>query len=393
MFQISPPFSRLSAILFALLALTCSGCVPTVTWLPDSSGFICTGGKDETRLIHYDLTTGRPHVLVEDTGAGTNCPAVSPDGKQIALAKLIVKPGQKEMSLQVIVYRIAGKELKRSKVFDWVVINDPTPNGKMTPDREALPQLFWTPKGDKVLMSTCGYTAIYDITADKLIHAGEGWLLIFGTTPVRPDGAGFLFMKNFGSWMGRKNNKKVSDPGFTFVDWDGKEQPLKAPALFTDGAALEKEKDNNKLLALLLPFMYQSGWSADVAQVSWNRDRLRYLTGKGEAVLDRIEPAVTKDDWHIVQQYSFPAGKAQVRIVMKWDEKNPQPKGDLRVEFLKMGEEMPKILCETGGVLIPSPNGKLAAIRTRTSADGKESEAVIVVDDQGEIVVRLPLDR
>jgi len=147
---------------------------------------------------------------------------------------------------------------------------------------EGLAQLFWAPAGDKILMHTFGYTGLYDVKADRLIHAGKGMLLIFGGTPVRPDGAGFLVMKNAMTWLDNSGKGKATDPGFVFLDWDGKERPLQAPALLLDAKALEKEKDANKLAALLCPALYDSGWEKDVAQVSWNVDRLRYLTGKGE---------------------------------------------------------------------------------------------------------------
>jgi hypothetical protein len=222
-----------AALLLFILVMASAGCVPSLTWLPDSSGFICTAGKDGTRLIHYDLGKGESHTLVEDTGAGTNWPAISPDGKQIAVAKLVMKPGRKQTALQVVLYSLAGEERKRSKVFDWLEAKQPA--GSTTPDRNILPQLFWAPKGDKVLVTTPGYTAIYEVKGDRLVHAGEGWLLIFGTTPVRPDGAGFLLMKNAGGWLQREKKEKVPDPAFTFVDWEGGEQPLKSPALLTNG--------------------------------------------------------------------------------------------------------------------------------------------------------------
>jgi hypothetical protein len=42
-------FFWLSAVL-----LTCvTGCVPGITWLPDSSGFVCMAGHNGEKLVHY----------------------------------------------------------------------------------------------------------------------------------------------------------------------------------------------------------------------------------------------------------------------------------------------------------------------------------------------------
>jgi hypothetical protein len=387
---------------FALLvqALASAGCFPNAAWLPDSSGFIYTAGKGSTRLIHYDMAKGEKHVLVDDTGAGTNWPAVSPDGERIAVAKVIVQPGKKQTTLQVILYSSAGKEMQRSKIFDWMETNQPAPAGKAPKDPTLLPQLFWVPDADQILVSTAGYKAIYDVKADRLLHAGEGWLLIFGNTPVRPDGGGYLVMKNARNWLERKDKDAVPDPGFAFVDWSGKEQPLKSPGLLTDRDALQKEKDANKLIGLLCPYLFQSRWDGNVAQVSWHGDRLRYLIGKGEVVLDRIEKARTKDGVAIIKEHEFPEGQAQVRLVLtSWDEKNPQKDGIPRIEIVKAGQKEPKVLVErVHAVMAPAPNGKFVALRTLPHGGGKPGSPqvppmVIVVNDRGEVVARVPVDR
>ncbi len=53
-----------------------SGCYPGIAWLPDSSGFVYTGGKDERQLLLYDLKTKASRVVVADVG-GPAWPAVS----------------------------------------------------------------------------------------------------------------------------------------------------------------------------------------------------------------------------------------------------------------------------------------------------------------------------
>ncbi len=384
---------RVAVPLLCALALTTAGCVPGFAWLPDSSGLIFSAGERGQKLVHYDLARNRRHVLVEDTGAETNWPAVSPDGRQIAVAKLLLKKGEKKTNLQVLLYSRAGKLLKRSKVFDWAESDKPAPSDANN-DRTAWPQLFWGPKDDKIIVHAVGYTAIYDAQADRLIHAGQGWLLAFGGTPVRPDGAGFLIIKNWQRWLksGDGKNQQGVDPEFTFVDWRGKVQPLKAPGLFLDPAALKKEKDENKLMALLCPALYESGWRGDVASVSWNEDRLSYLTGKGQAVLERIKPDRTADGLLIMRRHQFPGRQSRVRVVVA--AKNIQQSRPLRVEILKPGQQEPQILLDQvqNCVLIPAPNGKLLAVRTLASGNKSRGEVIVVVNATGDVVARIPVD-
>jgi hypothetical protein len=390
----------LVALLFLLGTLSSSGCVPGVAWLPDSSGFIYTSGEHFTKLVHYDVAKGEQHVLVEDTGAGTLWPALSPDGQRIAVAKLTLTKGQKTTKLQVILYSRAGKELERSKVFDWVELEKPAPTEAET---SMLPQLFWAPQGNKIIVHTSGadqggYTAIYDVKADRLIHAGEAQLLTFGSTPVRPDGAGFLVMKNmhWPNWWEKKAGEADPDPQFAFVDWQGKEKALKPPAFLLDADALKKEKDANKLGGLLWPAFYESGWQGDVAQVSWNVDRLRYLTSKGEAVLESIKAEKTKDGALVMRQYQFPGGGPRLRVVVtKWDDQKPENAGPARLEVLKAGQQEPQVILEDimPCVLIPAPNGKRVAVWTSLKdKKGKDQPLVLVVDDQGK-ATRLPVDQ
>jgi hypothetical protein len=374
-----------------------AGCIPGVGWLPDSSGFVFTAGPTNTRLVHYDLAKGRQEVLVEDTGAGTLWPAVSPDGKRIAVARWAVTKGQKQTSLQVIIYSRAGKELSRSKMLDWIVLKD---QGPQASDRSALPLLFWAPQGDRIVVTTAVHTGIYDLKKNELVYSGPGILLAFGGSAVRPDGAGFLVIKN-SEWMqswDRKDAKRDINPGFAFVTWDGKEEALKPPALLVDAVALKKEKDGNKLGGLFWPALYNSAWHGNVAEVSWNVDRLRYLTGKGEAVLDRIPADKTSDGLLVKQRYKFPGGRAELRVVMsKWDDQKPDRADVPRVEVLKTGQKEPQVILDKSEacVLIPAPNRKLLALHTGVGERKGRAhpDTILVINDQGEVVANLAVGR
>src|SRR5437660_11025954 len=134
-------FKRRSLVWHPLVAVPCllaaAGC-RTVGWLPDSSGFVYTDDRDCRRLVHYDVTTGKRNVLVAQMPARTPWPAVSPDGKHVAVARLLKAAGQKKAdALQVILYDLKGKEVRRSPEFPWGPARD---NG-----REDYPYtgVFW----------------------------------------------------------------------------------------------------------------------------------------------------------------------------------------------------------------------------------------------------------
>src|SRR5262245_61151427 len=160
----------------AVLALTTgTGCVPDVAWLPDSSGIIYTATdwpgsgpnapkRPNGRLVHYDLAKKTPRVVAE-TGTDTIQPALSPDGKRVAVARMTWEKGNAP-TLQVVVYDLSGKEVQRSKSFEW----GDAPRSEVGFER--YPQLFWAPRGNKVLVSAYKHSSICDLDADKAVMLG-----------------------------------------------------------------------------------------------------------------------------------------------------------------------------------------------------------------------------
>jgi hypothetical protein len=381
-------------------ALSTIGCVPGVAWLPDSSGFIYTSGEEFTRLAHYDVTSHQSKVLVENTGAPTLWPALSPDGKRIAVGRLILVKGQKQSKLQVILYDRSGKELKRSQEFDWLQGDQPAKSEKLN-DMGAAPQLFWAPRGERIVIQSIGkepYAAIYDVKADRLLHSGQAVLLSFGGTPIRPDGAGFLLMKNtrWPNWWDKKPGEIDPDPQFTFVDWEGKEKMLKPPAALLDGEALKKETDPLKLYALLFPAYFESRWRGDVAELTYGPDRLRYEIAKGEAVLDKVKLETTREGHVVLRQHAIPGGQATLRVVaLKQKDGERKNTDSSRLEVVKAGRQEAQVLIPELNflpVLVPAPNGKHVAIWSQVKENNREKGAVLlVVDHQGEVTGRIEL--
>jgi len=149
----TPFLRRLGPALAGLAFLAVTGCeLPGVAWLPDSSGIVFTENKG-TRLVHYDLKKKARRVIVNDTGTRTTWPAVSPDGKQVAVARWTAIPG-KASQLQVILYNLDGKEAHRSRAYAWRPLE--TQKVELGPTH-----LFWG-RADKLLVWTGEETAIYD---------------------------------------------------------------------------------------------------------------------------------------------------------------------------------------------------------------------------------------
>jgi hypothetical protein len=373
-----------------VMALGSAGCLPGAAWLPDSSGIVYTGGKEFTKLIHYDLTRGEQKILVADTRAPTLWPAVSPDGKRIAVAHIATKEKNGPATLQVILYDRGGKEVQRSKVFPW------TDKSESRGDKDPPPQLFWGPRDQGVIIGDAGNknVGIYDPKMDRLVNLKDAWLLNFAGGPVRPDGAGFLVMHGAGEFIDDRGGKTEKPPAFSLVSWDGSKQAIKPPPLLLDKAALQKEKDLNKLVGLLSPYAYQSGWDDDVAWVRWNVDRLRYFTKKGEAVIDSVKPLVV--DGRVVQlQHKFPGGQAEVRVVSAFDAEKQadRPNGRLRIEVLKAGQEKAEVLLEKARLCVPtvSPNGRMLALwcvgdKMKQAQDPMD---ILIVNDKGAVVAKL----
>src|SRR5262245_41624131 len=147
--------------LAAFFLVVVSGCTfatglnEGVVWLPDSSGLVYTVPGHHTQLFFYNIATRNHRVLVQDTNTWTNWPAVSPDGKQVAVASLDYVKG-KPGTLQLIRYDFDGKQVARSPSLPWT---------KMRADLEEKNPtwlgpagLFWAPQGDKLIVTD--YTSL-----------------------------------------------------------------------------------------------------------------------------------------------------------------------------------------------------------------------------------------
>jgi hypothetical protein len=354
---------RILASLVLAVALLTAGCIPAgMVWLPDSRGFIYPSGKDLQSISFYDVAKREHRVLVKDTGAMTLYPALSPDGKQIAVARLRCGGNQAGIA-QVMIYDREGKELHRSPELTWgEAAADPK-------ERQLLGTvLFWDMTGKKLLVSgifqSVPRSGIYDL-ATKRMSMMDGQLLVFGNTPVRPDGKGFLV----GGFR--------TGPEIAFVDWEGKRQQVALGAGVID--------NDEKKFILSYPWSFLSRWDGDTAEVGYKDWRVRLDTKKLVGTLKSRPATEARVGTEILQQQHAFTGGVKIRALVSENSEGKFEKS--RLEIITPKAEKPRAVVEEGKGFFGfslSPDKKLLAIWCVD--DGASKSRLYVVNSIGEVV-------
>jgi len=374
-------FLQLPLQLLILAAFASTGCVPNIDWLPDSSGIIYTTtdwpdvhAQLQGKLIHYDLKK-KAARLIAKTESNTIQPALSPDGKRIAVARLnlawpLGRPPEKgkQPTLQVVVYDLEGKEIHGSKPMAWG--EEPWDS-----EGERFPQLFWAPRENKVLVYANKRTGIYNLGNSQAVML-EAVPSIYGTSPIRPDGKGFLVAKK--------------DETIAFVDWEGKESAIAGPA--------EKLNASEKEILNFPTAVSWSRWEGRVAIATWNAKELRIDTAKKTAELQNVDKAVWALDGKEIQQlYTFPGGKTKLAVVYLVSPRDLRQAylPTVRVDLIGPEPDRRRTLIESTPFcgVYPSPNNELVALRCFTP-DPKNKEEhpldqIMVVNQKGEVVAEI----
>jgi hypothetical protein len=416
----------LCSVCAATLLSAVSGCVPGVTWLPDSSGFYFTTGNhdfdarskpnDTARLLFFDVATRKIRVLPE---RGHNCiwPAVKPDGTEIAVSRLIPGPN-KSVRLQLVFFNREGKRLRTSKAFQVSGFY----NG----------QVFWSPKGGKLLITSSG---IYDVATDTfrplsvgvppdvgascaglaVSPLGPGPLLATsalvpvlvgdfhshitvlqgGPTPFPSSGKGFLAYIQV--------LKSGGDSGFlAFIDVSGKVHPIDVtPA--EEFAKAELPPRRLQWYQLMERVRYRPEWERNVAVAEVGGYQVRIDTEKLVAnIVKTPEEKVDRDGKWIDQEFSLAKSTNRLRVIQIAQERtvdlgsnkpSPAKKPPFRIELLHARANKAQVLVPGADecLLFPSPNREYLAVGWLlwNDAGGRPTMRLMVINQQGEKIADL----
>jgi hypothetical protein len=357
------------------LALLPVGCIESVAWLPDSSGFLYTTGRSTCTLRLFDVSKNEDRLLVEDTKTATFLPAISADGKRIAVARIVRDKGVPD-SLQLIFYDLAGKETGRSKMLRLL-----RPGPKVDEQKLVACYLYWDHGGNRILVSDMSedtpLTSVYDVKNDRFKVLEGAFASAFGGTPFRPDGKGFLVAKP----------AKGRSLRFAFVDWDGVEQPIAM-----DVKALDKDDDHARREMVILPWLYDSSWKADIARVQRGSFGIQVdtasLTGMPYAV---AAAEATLDGDSVVSKHRFAGGDLTLYLLeaenATADKHNRQRIVAVDAKTRKTTVVLDKLaVC----VLFPSPDKRKVAVwcSTRDVNGQQEQRLFAVIDQAGKIIAQ-----
>ncbi len=349
--------------LIAFPILTLAGCLPGGTWLPDSSGFVFTAGRNYEQLMLFDAKTGKTSVLVKNMGGSTFWPAVCPDGKQIAVAHQKPK-GKGEGTLQLVFYDRGGKELKRTEEFPWHPVDAKKPY--------MHPLVFWSPTGDKILISaSLDGSGLYDTKKEKL-RRFEGMPIIIGNSPFRPDGKGFL------AFVFEKDKEVI-----LWMDSNLRRTALRKST---------KELVESDLIRWVInaPFLCDSWWEGSDAYSRYDIWQVRFNLQLNDLSTIKTEPERGADLKRVHRRFQFPKTKTQVRLVTTEEYASAGVIDPVRVETQLPNAKKPTIVVQEAGfaILLPSPDQTLVALRCFSrSLEDPATERLLIIDQNGRVLL------
>lgn len=359
---------RIAALTAAGLAFLASGCVVGVAWLPDSSGFVYTTSRGQ--VVHYDVATKTRKTLAEDPAAAvTAWPAISPDGKRIALVNLTEQGSR----LSVTLLDCDGKATFRSEPYAW--------GGKTSKDAEIVANVFWNAAGDALAVhgqavpnagdQSFDFAARFDLGTKKWQVWKDHVPATFGASPFRPDGKGLVLVS-------LKDRDSVG--GFVWVDTQGAKRFELAGELAAD----------------LSPWLPLSGsrWDKQVGTFQERGHRIAVDTARQTAAVKPLADADRKaGGLEIVSRATLASGVEAMLLSREADDKKGPA---LRVAIRKPNEAtMTVVVPEVRDrlrLMLPSPDGKHLAVRTWYGPRGKKGDTLHLVDANGALIdaVRIP---
>ncbi len=370
---------RLAPILLLCGSLFSSGCLPSAGWLPDSSGFFFTENKGK-RLCFYDCVKKTRSTLVEDTGGETFLPGVSPDGTEIALARITRAKGKQDR-LQVLLYDRKGKLNKTSKEFEI----PGAPRDEKNLEQRAPVMVWWQP-GHKILVGDLsdrapapgaekGPTSIVYDPRKNDFTALSTFPCIILPQPLLPDGKGFL------GFLPKKDSKESA---IGYFGYDGKLiqelDPKKQPEE-KKGEAIEFRWEKNNLVVVT----EENRLVVDVVKGTFNEQKVKV----------KLLPAAGK----LKMMHTFPDGKT--RVVVYEEEMKAAAQGARktisRIEYQDLATKKQTVIKGNipGSINLGwniAPNQKSVALLCPGNDPQKKAELVVVHADGTHSAVEVKME-
>jgi hypothetical protein len=430
---------RTAGVVLVLGTICLAGCLPDrLIWLPDSSGFIVTAGKDRSKVVRYDVRQRALRVIADRPSQKTVTPGLSPDGKQIALAR--IERTKIRQTVQVVLLSQRGEVIHESEVFPF---GDGNKDVKDTELRQAAVE--WSPRDERLLI----------VDPDGLIgayHIGNKTLNVFsgvqGGNPlfayvfdrfIAGDGSGFLAQRGAPGSLARQllaavdvpaaparptdrsapNDRKelslkAQDPApapekasgsqeqpfgeLVFVDWERRVSDLAMPA---DALTALKKASQDQKTATKAPknFMPRGIWQGPVLRVPsgvggiFRIDCARRTVNFEWDAKTAVEPErIRRENILMTARLAQGTLVVQARLI---DTKDPGGKR-LRSEIWFPADGRRRTLVEEPQNpeifpwISPSPDGTMAAIRY--GLKDKTKSRILVVDDKGTMLAKLEVE-
>ena len=350
-------------LLFGLAFVLLTGCSTpdVILWTPDSSSIIYS--DDSGRLIRYDLKRKARKIIVADTKTDTPWPAISKDGKKLAVANITTSKvkGSREAKhkLQIIFYdSLSGEKLSETKVHEYTT-NLGEPAQSTTEDRQEEAALNWSGPPDKLLVAGGRGRWIYDLEKDNFIPIQACPFSVYNR-PVRPDGKGFLAAVSNGS---DDNGESFS---IVFYDWNGWETSI----------GKWKPKKDERIL--------HGVWEKNIYQMSTTHRVLSIDTENRKITERQVKPNFLASSGELVLAFPFAGSESQLCIFCQ---KKENEASTYHVEIQRPLLKQRKVVVtiqsfDTFFSLFPSPDNKLVAIHS-------SDKEILVINAEGEVVANI----
>jgi Tol biopolymer transport system component len=342
-------------------------------------------GEDETptiQLVHFDVEKKESRVIVDKIESSTVWPAVSPDGKRVAVARFS-KDDKDGVTGEIEIYDLQGKKVHQSKSFPWCDLSEPSRN---------YPCLFWSPKDDRIVVTTSCMTGCYNVRTDVLeLVKKEAGPLILGGTPIRPDGKGCLMLAlERGAFQ------------LKLMQFDGSERTIDIRPLEKLLGVSDEYSDStlNLVQIPMWPLFTPSWWDGNTAVVGCNRDN---ATIRFDTVAKTTAITAPRKDGNLIEQVIDAEqavfdlrGDVSIHLVRS-SEKNPKTgnKGDsCRVVAVNRKTRKEEVLLAKEAsvpIAVPSPDGRYLVL-SFSNVESDTPSKMLVINDKGELVAKLEID-